>query len=46
MIPKVEISGDFKTLYYLAGISALSMIYFCPKKKELIAVSKDLAENT
>ncbi len=40
------ISGDFKTLYYLVGISALAMIYFCPKKKELLAVSNNLAERT
>ena len=40
------ISGDFQTLYYLVGISALAMVYYCPKKKELIAVSNELAEST
>lgn len=39
------ISGDFKTLYSFIAISAIAMIYFCPKKKELIAVSNDLSEN-
>ena len=37
------ISGDSKTLYSLIAISALAMIYFCPKKN--IVISKDLAEN-
>lgn len=35
------ISGDLETLYSLIGVSAVTMIYFCPKKKELIAVSNN-----
>lgn len=33
------LSGDFTTLYYFIGISAVAMIYFCPKDKELEKVS-------
>ena len=39
------ISGDFKTLYFLIGISAVVMLYFCPKTKELVSVANQFTEN-